>query len=119
MQTRRDLKRAYVANLFGKLEIAAFERRPELTLDSASDICRRDRAVQTALLAGFGFDHDRLRFESLFERLCALLLFRGLACRDGPHLGDLLEGGIRGSDGQPAWNQKVTRIPVGDFFDLP
>jgi hypothetical protein len=41
MQTRRDLKGADVANLLGKLEIAAFERRPKLALDCAGHIRRR------------------------------------------------------------------------------
>src|SRR5207245_4112299 len=71
-----------------------------------------------ALRAGLGFDHDRLRLETALELAGTLFFVQSVPGSGRLQVGYLLKRGIRGGNSKAARDQEITRIPIGDVFDL-
>src|SRR6266851_1396967 len=118
VEARVDVIRADLTHRFSDVEVAPVETRPKLLLDRGDDVGCGQRAIQAALGTSFGFYHDWLSLEAALQLAGGALFVRGVPHSGSLQVGHLLERGVRGSHGKAARDQEVTRVPVGDLFDL-
>ena len=118
MQARGDLVRPELADRVGNLELAAVERRAQLTLDGVGHVSGRDGPIQPPLRARLRLQHHRLCLEAGLEGTRVLLFLGRVARRRRLQVGHLLEGSRGGRHRQTARDQVVARVPVGHVFDL-
>ena len=87
-------------------------------MHGSNDVRRGQRPVQASLGTCLGFHHDRLGFQATLEFSRDLFFVRGVAYGGSLQVGYLLERRRCRGHGQAARNQEVTRVTIGDLFDL-
>src|SRR5258708_19083124 len=105
---------ADLTHRFSDVEVAPVEVRAKLLQDRRDDVGGGQRAIQAALRAGLGFDHDRLRLETALELAGTLFFVQSVPGSGRLQVGYLLKRGIRGGNSKAARDQEITRIPIGD-----